>query len=70
LTAPMPGTVQRVMVSAGQAVSRGDVLLVLEAMKMEHEVSAPGDGTVIDLQVAEGDRVSSGAVLAVIEAPS
>jgi propionyl-CoA carboxylase alpha chain len=58
------------MVSAGQAVSRGDVLLVLEAMKMEHEVSAPGDGTVIDLQVAEGDRVSSGAVLAVIEAPS
>ena len=69
LTAPMPGTVQRVMVSAGQAVSRGDVLLVLEAMKMEHEVSAPGDGTVIDLQVAEGDRVSSGAVLAVIEAP-
>ncbi|MGI8596349.1 MAG: acetyl/propionyl/methylcrotonyl-CoA carboxylase subunit alpha [Thermoleophilaceae bacterium] len=66
LTAPMPGTVQRVLVSAGEAVSRGDVLLVLEAMKMEHEVSAPGDGTVIDLQVGEGDRVSSGAVLAVI----
>ncbi|MEJ7717756.1 MAG: biotin/lipoyl-containing protein [Thermoleophilaceae bacterium] len=39
---------------------------MLEAMKMEHEVSAPGDGTVIDLQVGEGDRVSSGAVLAVI----
>jgi len=58
-----------VMVSAGQTVSQGYVLLVLEAMKMEHEVSALGDGTVVDLQVAEGDRVASGAVLAVIESP-
>jgi acetyl-CoA carboxylase biotin carboxylase subunit len=61
LTAPMPGQVVSVLVSAGQAVRAGDALLVLEAMKMEHTLRAPYDGTVAAVLFAQGDRVAAGA---------
>ena len=60
----MPGKILAVKVNAGQAVKRGEVLLVLEAMKMENEIVAPQDGTVASVNVAVGDSVESGALLA------
>ena len=66
LTSPMPGTVLRVLCEVGAGVAAGAPLLVLEAMKMEHEVVAPAAGTVTALPVAAGDQVSAGQVLAVI----
>jgi 3-methylcrotonyl-CoA carboxylase alpha subunit len=63
LTAPMPGQVIRQMVAAGDRVSAGAPLLVLEAMKMEHTVAAPADGRVAALYVAAGDQVEEGIVL-------
>jgi len=60
---PMPGTVISFKVSQGQAVKRGDVLLILEAMKMENEIVAPADGTVKRLCVAAGAAVKAGEVL-------
>jgi acetyl/propionyl-CoA carboxylase alpha subunit len=65
--APMPGKILAVRVAPGQAVRRGTVLVVLEAMKMEHEVTAPHDGTVRDVAVEPGDQVEAGAVLVVLE---
>ncbi|MCW2666455.1 MAG: carbamoyl-phosphate synthase chain ATP-binding protein, partial [Frankiales bacterium] len=67
LTAPMPGTVLRVSAGVGAQVAEGDVLLVLEAMKMEHAVRAPVAGTVTALEVQAGQQVDAGAVLAVVE---
>ncbi|WP_320670443.1 acetyl/propionyl/methylcrotonyl-CoA carboxylase subunit alpha [Patulibacter defluvii] len=67
LTAPLPGTVLRVLASAGDAVVAGQPLVVLEAMKMEHEVTAPVDGTLAELPVAVGDQVDGGQVLAVVD---
>lgn len=67
LTAPMPGMVSRVDVTVGDAVAAGDLLLVLEAMKMEHNVLAPLAGTVTELLAAEGEQVEAGRVLAVID---
>lgn len=67
VNAPMPGKILSVKASAGQAVKKGDVLLVLEAMKMENEVVAPGDGTVASINVAAGDSVEAGAVLATLD---
>lgn len=64
VNAPMPGKILSVKVSAGQAVKKGDVLMILEAMKMENEVVAPQDGTVAGVNVAAGDSVEAGAVLA------
>ncbi|MBU0928838.1 MAG: biotin/lipoyl-binding protein [Spirochaetes bacterium] len=58
--APMPGTVLSLKVAAGQAVKRGDVLLILEAMKMENEISAPADGTVAAIRVQAGSTVNTG----------
>ena len=66
ITAPMPGTVMSVKVSNGQAVKKGDVLVVLEAMKMENEIYAPCDGTVAAVNVSNGDAVESGKVLVVL----
>ena len=54
INAPMPGTILAVNVKPGQAVKRGDVLVVLEAMKMENEIMAPNDGTVGTVNVAKG----------------
>jgi propionyl-CoA carboxylase alpha chain len=67
LLAPMPGTVVRVAVEAGQTVGAGDPVLVLEAMKMQHTVSAPYAGTVTEINVKAGAQVASGEVLAVVE---
>jgi acetyl/propionyl-CoA carboxylase alpha subunit len=66
LTAPMPGTVVRVAAEKGQQVAAGDVLVVLEAMKMEHAVRAAVDGTVEDVLVEAGQQVTDGAVLVVL----
>ncbi len=67
LTAPMPGTVVRVDVEPGAAVTAGQVLVVLEAMKMEHAVRAQSDGTVAEVGVQAGQQVESGALLVVVE---
>lgn len=64
VNAPMPGKILSVKASQGQAVKKGDVLMILEAMKMENEVVAPQDGTVASINVAAGDSVEAGAVLA------
>ncbi|EWC60951.1 Methylcrotonyl-CoA carboxylase biotin-containing subunit [Actinokineospora spheciospongiae] len=66
LLAPMPGTVVRVAVSAGDSVTAGQPLLWLEAMKMEHRIDAPTDGVVAELPVSAGDQVDVGRVLAVV----
>ncbi|REF00084.1 acetyl/propionyl/methylcrotonyl-CoA carboxylase subunit alpha [Thermomonospora umbrina] len=66
LLAPMPGTVVRVEVERGASVADGQVLVVLEAMKMEHRIAAPSAGVVAELNVSEGQQVEAGAVLAVI----
>jgi propionyl-CoA carboxylase alpha chain len=66
LTAPMPGTVVRVETAPGDPVTAGQVLIVLEAMKMEHSVRAPRDGTVGDVRVSAGQAVEQGTVLAVL----
>lgn len=67
LLAPMPGTVVKVAVEADQQVEAGDVVLVLEAMKMQHTVTAPAAGTVTEINVQPGAQVAAGEVLAVVE---
>lgn len=63
VTAPLAGTVARVLVEEGQAIEAGDVVLVLEAMKMETEITAPQAGTVSAVHVSPGTAVTSGQVL-------
>ena len=63
VNAPMPGNILKVNVTSGQAVKAGDVLVILEAMKMENEIVAPQDGTVASINVNKGDTVNSGDVL-------
>jgi len=70
LLAPMPGTVITVLVAEGDRVEAGAPVLVLEAMKMQHTVSAPASGTVIELDVKAGVQVAAGEVLAVVEGES
>ena len=63
----MPGAVYKVLVKSGERVKAGEAILILEAMKMEMEVSTPVDGKVQSLNVAVGDQVATGQVLATIE---
>ena len=69
LSAPMPGRVVQLLVAAGDAVSQGQALIVIEAMKMEHTIAAPRDGTVEAVRYAVGDLVEEGAELIVMEDP-
>ena len=62
----MPGKILDIKVAAGQAVSYGQVLLTMEAMKMETEIVAPADGTVASIDVAVGDAVEAGQTLATL----
>ena len=64
--APMPGMILSINVSVGQAVKEGDVLMVLEAMKMENEIKAPSAGTVTQIVATKGSSVETGAVLVVL----
>ena len=66
VTAPMPGNILKVNVTAGQAVKEGDVLVVLEAMKMENEILAPKACTVKQVLVSKGATVDTGATLVVL----
>lgn len=66
VTAPMPGTILDVKVSQGASVSKGDVIMVLEAMKMENDIVAPCDGSVTSIVVKKGDTVQSGDTLATV----
>lgn len=66
VNSPMPGTIISVNVTAGQAVKTGDVLVVLEAMKMENEIKAPKDGTISSVNVNKGEAVESGTLLVTI----
>ena len=61
--APMPGTILDVKVSVGQSVKKGDVVCVLEAMKMENDICAPADGTVASVEVSQGATVETDALL-------
>ena len=67
VTAPLPGTINDVRVKAGDKVKAGQVIVILEAMKMENEIQAPSDGTVSAVSVSKGDAVAEGAVMVVIE---
>lgn len=64
VSAPMPGKILSVKVSVGNTVKKGDVIMILEAMKMENEIVAPEDGTVASIEVNEGASVEAGSVLA------
>ena len=68
ITAPMPGRVTSVEISAGDRVEKGQRLLTLEAMKMEHALTAPFDGTIAELNAAAGAQVSEGQLLVKVEA--
>jgi len=66
LVAPMPGRVLEIRAAMGDTVTKGQTMLLLEAMKMEHHMTAPFDGTVTEVRVATGDQVDNGSVLLVI----
>ena len=67
LTAPMPGLIRVISTEPGQDVSKGDTLIVMEAMKMEHALLAPRDGTIAEIFVTQGDQVADGTTLLVLE---
>ncbi len=67
VTCPMPGTILAVNVQPGAAVKKGDVMFILEAMKMENEIMAPRDGKVVSVGVQQNASVNPGDLLAVIE---
>ena len=64
MNSPMPGKILAVKANEGASVKKGDVLILLEAMKMENEIVAPQDGTVASINVSTGDMVEAGDVLA------
>ena len=66
ITAPMPGTILQVAVGIGDQVTKGQTLLVLEAMKMENEIMAPADGVVKELNITKGVSVNAGDILVVL----
>lgn len=66
VTSPMPGTILAVNVQNGSPVKKGDVLMILEAMKMENEIISPVDGTVASVNTSKGSSVETGAVLCTI----
>ena len=66
ITSPMPGTILKLNVAEGQAVKAGDVVLILESMKMENEIVAPCDGTIKQLLVSKGSTVDTDQILAVL----
>ena len=63
LTAPMPGKVLAIKTADNARISKGDTLLILEAMKMEHQIIAPRDGEIASVKVIEGDQVANGELL-------
>ncbi len=63
ITAPIPGTILDIRFGVGDQVKRGDILCILEAMKMENEICAPADGTVVSVNISKGASVESGALL-------
>ena len=67
ICAPMPGNILAVNVTAGQTVKKGDVLMVLEAMKMENEIMCPRDGVVASVNTSKGASVESGTLLCVLQ---
>ena len=66
ITSPMPGNILSVNVAAGDTVKKGQVLMILEAMKLENEIMCPCDGKVVSVSVAKGAAVESGTLLCVI----
>ena len=66
VTSPMPGSILDVKVNVGDTVANGQVLVLLEAMKMENEICAPCDGKVVSVSVKKGDTVDTGSLLVVI----
>ena len=67
VTSPMPGTILSINVAAGDTVKRGQVLMILEAMKMENEIMCPCDGKVASVNTSKGSSVESGTLLCVIQ---
>ena len=67
MKSPMPGTILDVRVSANQAVKEGDILFILEAMKMENEIVAPRAGTITSVTVTKGSTVQTDQVIATIQ---
>ena len=67
INSPMPGNILAVNVAAGDAVKKGQVLMILEAMKMENEIMCPRDGKVLSVAVTKGSAVESGALLCTIQ---
>ena len=67
IKAPIPGVVQRILVSPGQKVKRGDVVLILEAMKMENEIMASVEGVIKEILVTSGQSVAAGEILVILE---
>ena len=67
VTSPMPGTILSINVAAGDTVKRGQVLMVLEAMKMENEIMCPRDGKVVSVNTSKGASVETGTLLCVIQ---